>query len=356
MKIAEIRQHFDFYTQSLGFNKVERSNVISPYFNNEFNISGGHGHLMPVLYDDKKNTPQKISVRDTCLRKADSEVIGVSSTHLLLFEMGIFGDFGYFENPESVRYDLINNLVKYFLESGLDKEKLLFTICSGGNYLNKNIAFDLNSKNILKDIGIEDSMIVPTEGRRNFILSRGIDRAAGYNIEIFYPKFNDFVEIGSVNIYEFLYKGDYLQSTINKGMGCGVGLNRLAYILSKETSIYETEPFNEVINNLTPHYNSKKSMDLIKDKLFRIIELSKALLIIFSDGHNLENVKKCHGKVIKSYISKIMSELMYIDLSVFIFIEALKTPIKEYYGEYLIKDESFNYLFKLITSPQEKNS
>ena len=98
MKIAEIRQHFDFYTQSLGFNKVERSNVISPYFNNEFNISGGHGHLMPVLYDDKKNNaPKNLSRRHLLTKSGPGGLSGRFNT-LIVVEMGHLWCFWFFGN------------------------------------------------------------------------------------------------------------------------------------------------------------------------------------------------------------------------------------------------------------------
>lgn len=352
MNTACLRNHFDEFTRFSGYKAVKRSKIISPFFQNEFNISGAHQYLIPVLLSNDKINIQKISVRDLCLRKADSDVIGVSLTHLLLFEMAIFGEFGYFCDAMESQQLLLGLLIDYFTDLGLDKNKLLFTICAGGTYLNRQMQADFKSNKILNQLGIYQENIVLTEGRRNFILSRGIDRSAGYNIEVFYPKKKQWVEIASMNIYEFLFKGDYLEETVNKGLGCGIGLNRINYVLGDKESIYEIEPFAEILDGLLYLFSAnKKSMELVQIKIFRAIELSKALIIIISDGYTLGNVKKTYSKVMKSYVAKICSELSFLNINPASFFKSFVLPIKNYYKDYtIITDSDLEYLFAIIFS------
>ena len=68
----------------------------------------------------------------------------------------------------------------------------------------KNLERDHLANEILVELEINNKNIIFTKGRRNFMLSRGIDRLSGYNIEIFLPHSGYLVEVASINCYQYL--------------------------------------------------------------------------------------------------------------------------------------------------------
>ncbi|MDR1601699.1 MAG: hypothetical protein LBS42_04640 [Tannerella sp.] len=345
----EIRDIFFSFVKENDFQIIERSNLVSKYFKDEFNLSGGHSHLVPAILNSEKVNKDDIAVIDLCVRKADAQVIGISNTHLLLFEMGVWGSFGYIEDKKQEEFRQLSLLLEFLYQCGISKEFLYFTICAGGQYLDKLILPDNDSYEILSSLGIESSHIFKTAGRRNFMLSRGIDRLAGYNIEVFIKKNDQFIEIASSNIYQYVNKLTYLEKTVNAGIGCGVGIERVEFIAKGYNSVYDLDFFKaikEKVRNLL--HISNDSVNIIADKIYRSIELSKTLIFLINDNQDLD--KSAQGKTMKSYLAKIISELNFLSIPIDIFIEILKSEMTKIYDDYQIREDVFNILLSEICS------
>lgn len=338
-------QLIDKFNQVLSKNNyqlVKRSNLLSPYFKGEFNLSGAHGHLIPAVQSTEKKKVDKIGVVDLVVRDVDLEIVGISNTHLLLFEMGVFGCFGYMKELKSEITNQLSVLFDYYHEIGIDNSKVYITISDGGIFLDKELDFDDISYSSLASVGFNKKNIIRTKGRRNFMLSRGVDRLAGYNIEFFIEKNGNFVEIGSSNIYKYLNKLSYLKETINNGVGCGVGFERLAYTLGLYHTVYDIEPFAKIYNELIRVFPISGEF-LIKDKLHRIIEITKAIIFILNDGIFFDNSPQ--GKKLRKYVAKVSSELDYISLNKIAFINIIFPLLQQYYMKYNIDKSVLNEFF-----------
>ncbi len=332
MNTQDIIEIFNTLLRQHNYKIVERSNLLSPYFKGEFNLSGAHSYLIPAVQSDTKIDVDKIGVTDLVVREVDLEIVGISRSHLLLFEMGVFGSFGYMDDIGKEIYTQLKVLYDFFNKIGLDISKIHITICNGGKYLNKQLEYDKNSYTALKTIGFNTNNIIKTQGRRNFMLSRGIDRLAGYNIEFFYEKNGEYVEIASSNIYKYLNKLSYLFETVNNGVGCGVGFERLSYVLNDNvTSVSKIEPFSNILQNIITNLNIKGAF-LITDKLNRAIEITKSIIFILNDGITYD--KSPQGKKLKKYLAKVSSELDYISVDKMEFVNIVYTHIDKYYKEY----------------------
>ena len=339
----EIRDIFIFFVKENNFQIVERSNLVSKYFKNEFNLSGGHSHLVPAIKNPEKVHKSDIAVVDLCIRKADTEIIGISNTHLLLFEMGVWGGFGYIEDKKQEEFRQLSLLLDFLHKCGINRESLFFTICAGGQYLDKLILPDDDSYEVLSSLGINSNHIFKTIGRRNFMFSRGVDRLAGYNIEIFVKRNNQFIEIASSNIYQYLNKLTYLEKTVNTGIGCGVGIERIEFIAKGYNSVYELDFFQTIKEEIRKVLNiSDDSINIISDKVYRSIELSKTLVFLINDNQGFD--KSAQGKAMKSYLAKIKSELEFLSIPVDMFINVLKKGMMSIYEEYQIRIDSFDIL------------
>jgi|GEM_PF-5811536 len=354
MNQSDIYNAFLVYFDKQRFRNVERSNLISPFFKGEFNLSGAHGYLVPTIQMDKKHNIDSISVVDQCIRQVDSEIIGISPFHLLLFEMAVFGRFGYIANKEFEEKNILSHLIKFLDEIGIPNNKLIFTICDGIEFKNGNsINYDQTTFEVLRELNISTNSIIKTKGRRNFMLSRGIDRLAGYNIEVFVNKNNKWLEIASINIYEYLNKLNFLKPTINKGIGGGFGLERLALTLSTKNNVFELPPFSNIIKRISCTKNLINGHILVEEKIFRIIELSKTLLFIINDGHSFDNSPQ--GKIMKRYLAKIISESLFLQFNLSDFMRIFKDEIIEFYNaRFSVKESSFEILHNYINDGIER--
>ena len=143
------------------------------------------------------------------------------------------------------------------------------------------------------------------------MLSRGIDRLAGYNVEFFVKRNNRFIEIASSNIYQYINKLSYLEKTVNTGIGCGVGLERIEFVTNNLESAFELPFYSNSIHKIRELMRlSKDSSDIIIDKLIRIIELSKTLIFLLNDDQTFDNTPQ--GKLMKSYFAKVVSEMEFL--------------------------------------------
>ncbi len=340
----EIRDIFFSLVKENDFQMVKPSNLVSKYFKGEFNLSGGHSHLIPAILNPEKLDKDDIAVIDQCVRKVDADIVGISNVHLLLFEMGVWGSFGYIEDKKQEEFRLLSILLNFLNRCSIDKDSLYFTICAGGQYSDKLMLPDDDSYEILSSLGIESSHIFKTTGRRNFMFSRGTDRLAGYNIEIFFRKDNQFIEIGSFNIYQYLNKLTHLEKTTNMGIGCGVGIERVEFIINGYNSVYDLSFFQIVKEGVKKILNiSDDSLNIISDKIYRSTELSKTLVFLINDNQGLD--KTPQGKAMKSYLAKIKSELNFLAIPVREFVNLLKENMGKSYSNYQILGEAFDILF-----------
>lgn len=352
--MMDIFSLFEKFTQENNFRFVERSNLVSKYFKGEFNLSGGHSYLVPAILNPEKVSKDNISVIDLCVRKVDAQIVGVSYEHLLLFEMGVWGGFGYIEDKKAEEYKHLSLLVDFFELCGISRDELFVTACEGGVFLGHEIPLDADSIEIFKAIGIKDNHVILTKGRRNFMLSRGIDRLAGYNVEFFVRRNNRFIEIASSNIYQYINKLTHLERTVNTGIGCGVGLERIEFVTNNLESAFELPFYNNSIQAIRKLMNlSKESSDIILDKLIRIIELSKTLIFLLNDDQTFDNTPQ--GKVMKSYFAKVISEMEFLAIPNEPLLNIIREEMKRKYYRYQIKDDAFNIFGNRIIDLQKQD-
>jgi len=344
---------FANFTEENGLRWVERSNLVSKYFKGEFNLSGGHAHLIPALHSCEELPIKRIGTIDNVIRKTDAEIIGISKSHLLNFNMGVFGSFGYIDDKKQEEYQHMKMMFDFLDKCGIDKKRLLFTICAGGQYSDKNILPDNVSRDILLSFGIHEDRIIKTKARRNFMFSRGIDRLAGYNIEVFVAKDDDFIEIASANLYEYLNKETHLEKTINSGMGVGFGMERLEYLTQGLDCVYDLEFYQNVKDKIAEAEKfGIASMKLVQDKIYRITELAKTIVRAMHDGCQLGD-KTPHSKTLKAYIAKTISELEFLGIQPERFIEIVKSEMERRhdnkYLKFNIDDGIYNTFINALT-------
>lgn len=329
----EIIKKFFRFTGERGYYPKDRSNLVSPYFNNEFNLSAGHQYVIPILRNQEKENLIKIAINEICIRRIDLEKLGSSPHHLLLFEMGVMGVFGYIEDMHQKLSETLQDVIDFIKYIGFNINNIFFSVSEGATILHKKYPSDELSYSCLLERGVADTNIIKTKGRQNFIFSNGVGRPAGNSIEIFYKRGNAFTEIASINVYKYLFSEGKLHTMTNYAIGGGFGFDRITYLLNDYDKVFQMPPFSTFAADVKKLFRNDIECELNLDKVYRIIELIKTISFIEHDGQEPDNSP--HGKIMKSFISKMKSEITYLELNEKEIIEIGKKIINIHYDRVL---------------------
>ncbi len=297
-----------------GFSDViESFDLITPFFVDEFNLSAGHQFVLTALHDKERRPEMNQAIIQWCIRKDDITRVGYTNRHLSSFEMAVFGKFGYITSRKESLFNLLKVFIDLMRRVSIDTDKLVFTISEGAQILDTYLPYDKDSYDVLKSLGLRDEQIVVTKGRQNFVFSNGQDRASGYNIEIFYEKDGDYIEIASSNLYEYVLNEEHLTKTINSGIGVGIGIERLLMIINGYNSIYDVLNIDKTKYELL--LGGEVQYNIAESKVIRIEELAKTIKLIQSlvfDRNVALNSKQV--KSFKYIKAKYDSEVKYLQI------------------------------------------
>ncbi|MCL2645576.1 MAG: alanine--tRNA ligase-related protein [Phycisphaerales bacterium] len=332
----EIINRFFSFTSKRGYCKKERSNLVSPYFDNEFNLSAGHQYVLPILKNPEKEELVKIAINEICIRRIDLEKLGASACHLLTFEMGVMGIFGYIDDLKPTLSTLLQDMLDLLVFFGFSMDDIYFSVCDGVTVLHKKYPADTLSYELLLEKGVKDSHLVKTKGRQNFIFSNGEERPAGNSIEIYYKRNSTYTEIASVNVYKYLFSDGKLHPMTNQAIGGGFGFDRIPYLLNGCNSVFDIPPFSTFAERIASCFASEIEFELNRDKIYRMIELIKTLLFIENDGQLPDSTP--HGKIMKGFLNKLNSEIGYLGLEQKKIFDLGVSSVREHYStRYLLE-------------------
>jgi len=308
----EVINRFFEYTVNAGYVKKARSGLVSPYFAGEFNLSAGHQYVIPVLRSAQRENVLKLCIDELCIRRIDFEKLGESPCHLLLFEMGVMGIFGYLEEIKPALNTVMRDMLNLLQLFGFELKDLYFSVSDGATILHTTYPADSLSFSALTSSGIPAANIFHTKGRQNFIFSKGVGRPAGNSIEVFCRRESQYTEIASINVYKYLFSEGKLLPTINNAIGGGFGFGRITYLLNGYNSVFELDPFASFVSQMRPYFRGDIEVAINQNKLFRILELIRTLTFIENDGQKMD--QSPHGKIMKGFYDKLQSEIAFLGL------------------------------------------
>lgn len=288
-----IRMYIDFFKER-GHTEIESASLIP---SNDPTVLWINAGVTPLKkYFDGTVVPKnkRLTSCQKCIRTGDIESVGKTARHHTFFQMlGNFSIGDYFkEEAITWAYELLTS-PKYF---DLDKDKLYVTVYPE----------DKETYELWKSLGIDESHIVKLEGNY-WEIGPG---PSGPDSEIFYDRGekydkdkkglellqneeeNDrYIEIwnnvfSQYNATEGLERKDYPELP-HKNIDTGMGVERLACILQKAETNYETDlfmPIIEEIENIShlPYLN-RMEFKVIADHI-------RTLTFALSDGAVFENV------------------------------------------------------------------
>ncbi len=283
MNSADLRKKFLDFFEKHG-HKVVPSSSLLPTDPSVLFTTAGMQQFKPYYLGEESPYGQNVVSCQKCIRTSDIEEVG-DERHLTFFEMlGNFSFGGYFKK-EAI------TLAHEFIAKELGLKIDYVTVFEGSD----GVPFDQESFEIWKSLGVSESKIKKSGIEDNFWGPTGNGGPCGATTEIYVNG----IEIWNIVFNEFYFDGsrdELLSGTPGKtleklkmpGVDTGMGLERLAMVVQKVPTVFETDLF-----------------DSVKTKQERIVaDHVRAISFLISDGVIPSN--KNQGYILRRLMRRIL--------------------------------------------------
>ncbi|MDO8510428.1 MAG: alanine--tRNA ligase [bacterium] len=319
MHSDEIRKRFLRFFESRGHRIIPSASLVPVNDPSVLFTTAGMHPLVPYLLGREHPEGRRLTNVQKCVRMQDIEEVG-DATHDTFFEMLGNWSLGDYFKKEAIEwsYQLLTSREEGF---GLDPERLYVTVFAG----DKNAPQDRESKKLWLGQGIAENRIYYRGADANWwpaVKDPVKDRwtgPTGPDTEMFYDvtaaglgnlSHNDFmvaeknqevVEIWNDVFMAYEKKdGQIVRELESKNVDTGAGLERLAMLLQKKDSIFETDLFETIMPIVERLTDSTKSERIVADHM-------RTVVFMIADGVVPSNTER--GYVLRRLIRRAIFHL-----------------------------------------------
>ncbi len=311
MKSSQIRKKFfDFFVKH-GHEQVESSSLIPAQDPTLLFTNAGMNQFKDLFLGAEKRNYNKATTIQKCVRAGgkhnDLDNVGFTKRHLTFFEMMGNFSFGDYFKKEAIAFawDLLTN------GYGLKPEDMYVSV-----YEEDQEAYDIWAK----DIGVPKDRIMRFGKTDNF-WQMGDTGPCGPCSEIYLdqrteeqrkiaPVYDDFEEGRLLEIWNLVFmqydqqEDGSLVPLKQTGVDTGMGLERLACILQKKDSVFETDLFTGIIKEIETltGVNYAKSTPEVKAAFHVLCDHIRSSALIITDGQSPSNEGR--GYVLRKIIRR----------------------------------------------------
>ena len=287
MQADEIRGKFLKFFEKHGHTIVPSSSLLPENDSSVLFTTAGMQQFKPY-YLGKKDAKKDFGSLNTvsvqkCVRTSDIEEVG-DERHLTFFEMLGNFSFGGYWKKEAIQY------AHEFVTKEMGLKIDYVTIFEGETGVPK----DTESEAIWKSI--DPKLEVKQFGRAdNFWGPTGLEGPCGPTTEIYV----DGIEIWNIVFNEFYQSKDKtLKPLETKGVDNGRGLERLAKVIQKVPTVFETDLFEKLISNLPENILEKKKR-ILSDH-------ARSISFMITDGLVPDN--KGAGYILRRLLRRVLAQ------------------------------------------------
>ena len=313
MKAIEIRNKFLEFFKKHNHTIIPSAPLIPENDPSVLFTTAGMQPLVPYLLGEKHPGGKRIADYQKCVRTVDIDSVG-DNRHLTYFEM-----LGNWSLGDYFKKEAIAMSYKFLTEElGIDPEKLSVTCFAGDADAPK----DIEAFEAWKNAGIPEERIYFYGKEDNWWIA-GEEGPCGPDTEMFLdtgkpacsencqPSCNcgKYVEIWNNVFMEYYKSKDGIKKLEQKNVDTGLGLERMAMLLQKVETPFDTELFKPVMEELV----KLEKIDDIKSRRI-VAEHLRSSIMIIADGGRPSNIDR--GYVLRRLIRRMtrhMSKLQ-IDL------------------------------------------
>ena len=334
MESNELRKKFLEFFEKRGHKIVPSSSLI-PTDPSVLFTTAGMQQFKPYYLGEKSPYGKNVASCQKCFRTSDIDEVG-DERHLTFFEMlGNFSFGGYFKKEAiNFAFDFL------FKELKLPLKRATFTIFGG----DEKVPEDKESFEIWMEIGIGKEKIKKGDRKDNFWGPTGIEGPCGPTTEIHI----DGTEIWNLVFNEFYQDRDgKLTHLKQKGVDTGMGLERLAMIFQKKSSVFETDLFLPIFKAL--NLNEKKREARI------IVDHLKGASFLISEGILPSNIER--GYVLRRLLRRVILYSKILNLKkdeIFLAIFQIAKIYQSVYPEIFSKKEEIQTVIEKESEKFEK--
>ena len=330
-----------------------------------FTTAGMHP-LVPYIMGESHPAGKLLVNVQKCIRTGDIDEVGDPS-HLTFFEMLGNWSFGDYWKKEAIEWSLEFLTSKKWL--GLDKNKLYITVFAG----DKDAPKDEESSRIWQSFGIPKKRIFYLPKKDNWWGPAGLTGPCGPDTEMFidtgkekcnknckpscscgkyFEVWNDvFIQ------YNKTKEGKYIpleQKTVDTGMG----VERTAAMLQKKQTVFETELFepiiNEIKNLIKRDYSNKKQ----EERSIRIIsDHIRAATFILGDEIDIVPSNLDQGYVLRKLIRRSIRHLGLLGVNlqdIDATVKIARVIIGVYKKDYPLLNKKKGFIFDELKKEEDK--
>lgn len=313
MKAIEIRNKFLEFFKKHNHTIIPSAPLIPENDPSVLFTTAGMQPLVPYLLGEKHPGGKRIADYQKCVRTVDIDSVG-DNRHLTYFEM-----LGNWSLGDYFKKEAIAMSYKFLTEElGIDPEKLSVTCFAGDADAPK----DIEAFEAWKNAGIPEERIYFYGKEDNWWIA-GEEGPCGPDTEMFLdtgkpacsencqPSCNcgKYIEIWNNVFMEYYKSKDGIKKLEQKNVDTGLGLERMAMLLQKVETPFDTELFKPVMEEL----EKLEKIDDIKSRRI-VAEHLRSSIMIIADGGRPSNIDR--GYVLRRLIRRMtrhMSKLQ-IDL------------------------------------------
>ena len=314
MKAIEIRNKFLEFFKKHNHNIIPSAPLIPENDPSVLFTTAGMQPLVPYLLGEKHPAGKRIADYQKCVRTVDIDSVG-DNRHLTYFEMLGNWSLGDYFKEESIQmsYDFLTK------ELGIPAEKLSVTCFEG----DEDAPRDMEAFNAWKKAGIPEERIYFYGKKENWWIA-GEEGPCGPDTEMFLdtgkPACSDncqpscdcgkYVEIWNNVFMEYYKSKNGITKLKQRNVDTGLGLERMAMLLQKVETPFDTELFKPVMDKL----KELEKVDDIKSRRI-VAEHLRSSIMIICDGGRPSNIDR--GYVLRRLIRRMTRHLskLQIDLA-----------------------------------------
>jgi len=268
MTSRELREKFlSFFEKKR--HKIVPSSSLLPVDPSVLFTTAGMQQFKPYFLGEKSPYGPNVASCQKCFRTSDIDEVG-DEDHLTFLEMLGNFSFGEYFKEEAIKlaYEFL------FQELKLPLDEAVFTVFGGDPSTISGrgaVPEDKDSAEIWKKIGIPEKKIKKYGREDNFWGPTGEEGPCGPTAEIYIKG----VEVWNLVFNEYYQDKDRKLAPLKQeGVDTGMGLERLAMIVQGKSSVFETDLFSPIINEISGESEKARRIiaDHIKSSVFLIAE------------------------------------------------------------------------------------
>ncbi len=331
---ADIRAAYLKFFQSKGHAVIGGASLVPENDPTVLFTTAGMHPLVPYLMGEKHPQGNRLVDVQLCVRTQDIDEVGDSS-HLTCFEMlGRWSMGDYFkEGAITMSYEFLTEIL------GIPKHMLAVSCFAGDS----DAPRDDESAAIWKKVGIPEERIGFLPKAKNWWGPAGKTGPCGPDTEMFYwngkgeptgnPATHDaeWLEIGNDVLIQYnKTEAGIYEPLAQKNLDEGMGLERLACVLQKVASVYDTDAFRPILEKIE---NGKLKMENSVRHVRIIVDHLKAATFMLAEGVRPSNVDQ--GYVLRRLIRRAIRSARTIGIeNAAGFCSSISDAVIDQYGDF----------------------